>query len=286
MASETTIGVTTSDAASAIRAFPWPVLEAGNGAFSNGEYSVAVEHSQRGRSFILAHHVSDAPLLQRWGDEGNLVYTCAVAAPVSAYRELHCSSDQSQLVQWDPDDLGCPPMFTPAILAGDAMRYTIDARRDGLNALWDRRTVQLPKGARLAVGPTFALQSGLLGLLRFVEDESASAGSFRVEASHEGGFRFNVHLATDLFRSLRSRRREPARWNVMTHIVSAALARLQRDFRDDQDDEGWRSFANLVALAEDLERRNMPIWADDAFQPEVAATALYPHRMDDTDGQD
>lgn len=286
MAKGATIGVSTSEVASAIRAFPWPVLETGNGAFSDGEYAVSVEHREYGRSFLLTHQLSGAPLLERWGDEGKVAYTCAAAAPVSAYRQLHRSSDRSQLIQWDPDDLGCPPMFTPAVVAVGTMHYTIDALRDGLNALWDGRTIHLSEGARLAVGPTFALQSGLLGLLQFLEDQSASAGRFRVEPSHEGGFRFNVHLATDLFRFLRSRRREPGRWNVMTHVVSAALARLQRDFPDDDGDEGWKSYANLVALSEELERRGLPDWSEDTFQPEVAATALYPHRMDVTDDDD
>lgn len=272
------ISVNTSDPASAIRSFPWPVLEAGNGAFSEGVYSVVMEHRERGRSFELSHKVEGAALIERLIDERKVRFACAVAAPVSAFRHLRGSLDRSHLVQWDPDDLGAHPLFTPMILSATDMRFTIEAGRDGVNALWDGRTIDLPKGARLAIGPTFALQSGLLGLLDFRPDDELEHGQFRMEANREGGFRFNVHLASNLHRFLRSHRQEAVGWNIMTHIVSAALAQLHKRYCDDDGEEGWRSYANLVSLAEELERRGLPHWAEDEFEPELAATTLYPHK--------
>lgn len=272
------ISTSTSEAAAAVRAFQWPVLEAGNRAFLDGVYTVEVEHRERGRSFTLSHRVGGAPLLQRWMQDGKVRFVCAAAAPVSAYRTLHASADPSHVVEWHPDDLGSPPVFTPTIVSATGIRYTIDAHRDGLNPLWDRRKVELPKGARLAIGPSFAFQSGLQGLLQFRDDEQIGAGQFRVEPSHEGGFRFNVHLATDLYRFLFSHRHEAAGWNVMTSIVSAAFARLQKDYASDDGESGWKSHPNLVMLAEDLEQRGLSMWADPAFQPEMAATTLYPLR--------
>lgn len=272
------ISVNASDPASAVRSFPWPVLEAGNGAFSRGVYAVDIEHKDRGRSFELSHRIQGAALIERWIDERRVGFACAVAAPVSAYRRLHRSSEPSHLVQWDPDDLGAHPLFTPMIVSATAMRFKIEARRDGVNALWDGRIVDLAQGARLAIGPTFALQSGLLGLLDFRQDDERENGQFRVEASSEGGFRFNVYLAPDLHRFLRSHRQEAIGWNIMTHIVSTALAQLQRKHYHDDGEEGWQSYANLVSLAEELERKGLPHWAEDAFQPELAATTLYPHK--------
>ena len=186
------ISVNASDPASTIRSFPWPVLEAGNGAFSKGVYAVGIEHREQGRSFELAHQIEGAELIERWIQERKVHFACAVAAPVSAYRQLHRSSEAAQLVQWDPDDLGAHPLFTPMILSATELRFTIEASRDGVNALWDGRTIDLPKGARLAVGPTFALQSGLLGLLDFRQDDDLESGRFRMEASREGGFRFTT----------------------------------------------------------------------------------------------
>ena len=272
------ISVNTSDPASAIRSFPWPVLEAGNGAFSKGVYTVDVEHRERGRSFELAHQIEGAELIERWIQERKVHFVCAVAAPVSAYRQLHKSSEPEHLVRWDPDDLGAHPLFTPMILSATELRFTIEASRHGVNALWDGRTIDLPKGARLAIGPTFALQSGLLGLLEFRREDDLESGRFRMEASREGGFRFNVYLAPDLHGFLRSHRQEAVGWNIMTHIVSTALAQLHKDYRDDDGEEGWKSYANLVALAEELERRGLRHWTDDPFEPELVATTLYPHK--------
>lgn len=273
------IRVNSSDSASAVRLFPWPVLEAGNGAFSKGVYAVDMEYRERGRSFELSHKIEGAALIERWINERKVRFACAVAAPISAYRQLHKSSEPSHLVRWDPDDLGSHPLFTPMIVSATNMRFTIEARRDGLNALWDGRTIDLAKGARLAIGPTFALQSGLLGLLDFRRDDERKNGQFRVEASRESGFRFNVYLAADLHRFLRSYRQEAVGWNIMTHIVSTAFTQLQKDYGDDDDEEeGWKSYANLISLAEELERRGLPHWAEEAFEPELAATTLYPHK--------
>lgn len=273
-----TISVSTSDPASTTRTFPWPVLEAGSAAFVHGVYGVDIQHRERGRSFLLSHSVEGATMIQRWADQGKVRFACAVAAPVSAYRALHVSSTASHLVQWEPDDLGSHPLFTPMIVSAEDISHRIDACADGVHRLWDGRQIRLPRGARVAVGPTFALQSGLLGLLDFRNDQALPAGRFRVEASNQNGFRFCVSLASDLYRFLGNHRREAAGWNIMTHIVSTALAKLRRDHRDDDGREGWQSFPNLVSLADLLKRKSLPDWTEDEFEPEEVATALYPHK--------
>lgn len=272
------VSISTADPASAIRTFPWPVLEAGNGAFASATYAVDVKHREQGRSFDLSHRILNAPLIERWIDEGKVRFACAVATPESAFRQMHVSPDSSHLVHWDPEDLGAHPRFTPMIVSAARMELVIESARDGVNALWDARAVDLPKAAKLAVGPTFALRSGLLGLLDFRLDEALKPGQFRVEASHEGGFRFNVYLAADLHGFLATQRQDAVGWNIMTHIVSTAFGQLARNFGNDDGEEGWESFANLVSLAQELERRGQPNWADETFEPEVVATALYPHK--------
>ena len=273
------ISISTADPVATARSFPWPVLEAGNGAFPQGTYAIDIEHEDRGRSFMMSHRIDRAELIQRWIAEGRAQFACAVSAPVSAYRELHSSSEPSHLVQWSPDDMGSPPLFTPTVVSAGEIQCVLRARRDGVNALWDGRAVHLPKGARLAVGPTFSLRSGLLGLLDFRREESLAHGRFQVEASREGGFRFNVYLAPDLYRYLAAHRQVVAGWNIMTHIVSASLAKLQSGYSDDDGEEGWESYPNLISLADELARRDLPHWADDTFEPELVATGLYPHKV-------
>ena len=65
----------------------------------------------------------------------------------------------------------------------------------------------------------------------------------------------------------------------MTHIVSAALALLQQDQREDDGEEGWRTHSNLTALAHYLEAQGLPLWDHEGFHPERVATALYPHLL-------
>jgi hypothetical protein len=69
--------------------------------------------------------------------------------------------------------------------------------------------------------------------------------------------------------------------NIMAHVVSAALGILQRDYKgaENEDGEEWKFFRNLVGLAELLQENNLGHWSDDDFNPEMAATGLYPHQL-------
>lgn len=260
------------------RALPWPVLEAGNASFPEGEYSVTCENKETGQSFTLRHQVQGAPLIERWLDEGKMEYVCAVAAPRSMYRKLHKSDTPEQVISWQQHDLGEFPMFTPMLVARESIAHPAVAESDGLNPLWNGRELNLPPGARIAVGPTFKFQSGIAGMLDFVEDKDLSDGQFKVIESHEDGFKFKVHLAVNLHQRLKFHRDDSTGKNIMVHIVSAALSLLQREYRDDDEEEGgWRSFPNLAALADLLQERGIPHWAEEGFQPELAATRLYPH---------
>ena len=273
------ISIRTSDPASATRAFPWPVLEAGNSSFENGVYSVSLELKKLNRSFSLTHEVEGAGLITNWIHTGKVRFVCSVAAPVSAYRELHVSDVPMQMIEWDPDDLGSHPLFTPMIVSGSDIEHTIDAERDGVNPLWNGKTLQLPKGSRVAVCSTFALKSGILGLLDFRLKEDYKPGVFKVEPSREEGFKFKVHLSQNLFAHLKYKRHETPGSNIMTHIVSSALTHLKNDFAKDDGEEGWESYINLRALADTLESKELGHWENDDFDPEWVATSLYPHKV-------
>ena len=165
------------------------------------------------------------------------------------------------------------------IVSGSDIKHAIDAETDGVNPLWNGKTLQLPKGSRVAVCSTFALKSGLLGLLDFCLNEDYKSGTFKVEPSTEGGFKFKVHLSKDLFTHLKHLRQGTTGANIMTHIVSAALTHLKNDFAQDDGKEGWESYINLKALADFLELKGLEHWDNDDFEPELVATSLYPHRV-------
>ena len=98
----------------------------------------------------------------------------------------------------------------------------------------------------------------------------SGARAFGAWETLKTGSRHDLHGFLRHPRALRNRR------NIMTHIVSAALALLRKDYGEDDGEEGWRTHGNLKALAEYFEAQGLPLWVDD-FHPERVATALYPH---------
>ena len=273
----TKITVSASDIESTTRAFPWPVVESGNGSFPEGTYTVVCEDKNLGKSIQLTHEIQGAGLIEKWADAGKLKYVCGIAAPISMYKRMHVSNESTQLIEWERDDLGEYPLFSPMIVTNEEITHLVDAKQDGVSRFWNGLELQLPKGARVAIGSAFGFQTGLTGLFKFYADESLSDGRFRVEASSEDNFKFMVHLSKDLFDYLQHNRKDIGGANIMVHIVSAALAHLHRDYREDDGSEGWKSYRNLVSLADALEQKGLPGWWEDAFAPEIVATGLYPH---------
>lgn len=267
-------------ASNAIRSHGFPVLEAGNISFPNGRYTLEFEPGNDRSSFVLRHRIDGAPLISRLLDEGKARYVCAVSSPISSYRRTHVSETESQRVQWNESDLGEPPLFTAMIVSLSECSLELSAQRDGVHEIWDQQTVSLQRGSRLALGHVVQLRSSILQLLTLHADEDLGEGEFYVDALTEQGFQFRVRINPDLHQFLKVPRNDGIREHVMTHIVSACLSLLKRDFHGDSEDEGgWKSHRNLRALADYLESRDLPHWSDEEFRPEQVATKLYPHSI-------
>lgn len=263
-----------------VRSFPWPMLQRGNTSYPEGSYNAEIEPGKDRRSFQITHDIRGAPLIARLIDEERARYACTVASPIASYRMIHTSASPTHRVEWSHDDLGTPPLFIPLVVTTSEIQITLAADADGVAALWHGRSIRLLKGSKLMIAPPFQLRSSLLQLLIFEVDESLSDGQFEVRSDTNDGFKFIVLMASDLHGYLRHPRAHRHRSNIMTHIVSAALALLRNDCRGDDGAEGWRSYGNLVALADHLKNRGLPVWDDeDGFHPERVATALYPHRL-------
>ena len=263
---------------SATRSRRYPVLEAGNMSYPSGQYVVDVEPGNERSSFLLRHDMKNAKLVQRLVREGSARYCCAVSSPVSSYRRVHFSEDATQEVAWQADDMGESPLLTPMVVAFEECTLELCSDRDDVHPSWTGQTVKIDKGSRLAVGPVVQMKPTLLHLLYLKQDTELVDGTFRVDAESQP-FRFVVNLSDDLHRFLRYNGRDHTRKHIMTHIVTACFALLQRDFHIDDGEDGWQSDRNLVALAEYLEREDLPTWADSEFRPEVVATTLHPHQL-------
>ena len=257
-----------------IRSDHHPILESGNLSFPRGRYTLDFQLGDDRASCAVTHHIEHAPLVTRLLEAGQAQFACVVSSPISSYRKTHLSADPRQTVAWSPDNLGEPPLFTPMVLCTDSIDLTLDANTDGVHRIWDGHSITLRKGTRLAHGSVIRLEASIIHLLSMQEDASLDPGQFVIDSKDEP-FCFLVKLSPDLHRFLRYDH-AAHRTNIMTHVVTACLALLQRRYSDDDGDSGWKSHRNLVAFADHLEDKQLGHWNDDDFQPEKAATALYP----------
>ena len=261
----------------AIRAHQHPILEPGNLSFPEGRYELEFLPGEDRASFEVTHLVSRAPLIMRMLEERKAQCVCIVSSPISSYRKTHMSSTARQEVSWDAEELGEPPLFTPMIVCAEACDLVLSSSRDGVHKVWDGESVSFRRGSRLALGEVIRLESSILQLLSLHEMPELKDGQFEVDIETEP-FKFRVNMSSSLHRFLRHRE-DAHRWNIMTHIVTACLARLQNDHEADDGESGWQSHRNLKAFADYLEVNGLEHWTDPEFRPEKVATALYPHVM-------
>ncbi len=260
----------------AVRSHPFPVLEAGNISFPKGRYTLEFILNQDRTSFKLRHRIAGANLISRLLSTGKARYVCTVSSPISSYRRTHVSSEALHTIDWDLDDLGEPPLFTPMIVGiEDLPDCLLSAREDGVHEIWDMTRVSIPKGSRLALGQVIQFQSSILHLMSLQVDEGLSAGQFYVDAETEHGFQFRVSLHPELHQFLQIPRNDGIRRHIMTHIVTACLALLQREFQ--QDPENGSLPRNLDSFRDFLKNDGLPDWSESRFRPEEVATKLYPH---------
>lgn len=264
----------------AVRSNKHPILESGNLSFPNGKYTLEFEPQPDRTSFFITHKIEGAPLINRLLDKKFAKYGCIVSSPASGYRKTLLSTSSRQEIRWDVSDLGEPPLFTPIIVCSKKkVNLSLSIECHGIHEIWNKEVISLEKGARLAVGQVFQLQSTILNMLTIHDDKDLEKGQMSVQSQTEP-FRFSVHVSTEVFNYL-SHYRTELRNSIMTHIVTACLAHLQRDYSKGEDDpeDGWQRYRNLSALADYLRAKGHCHWSDDEFQPEAVATSLYPLRI-------
>ena len=264
-----------------VRSLPYPAIEEGNLSYPDGKYLVEITPQQDGVSVLLNHAVRGAAFIERVISEGKAKYGCLVSVPLTGYRKLHLSEDMRQQVKWDMGVVGEPPMLRPVVVSVDKISCTLGPD-DGVAEAWQGRQVKIRKGARLALYTYLRQTSSLHQLLHVQKSPELSNGCFEVKPCEENGFYFKVLAASDLFPFLQNASGyEAHRKSVLTHVVSRCLEILVRDYGQDkegEDDSKWESFRNLIGLANELRRQELPIWTEDSFAADKVATRLYPHR--------
>lgn len=274
---KTSLVVRATASANSIGAHGHPLLEDGNMSFPRGTYLTEIVGGDDEQSMKLTHRVTHAPLIERLLREGVAGYACIVSSPKSFYREAHRSDVPGHTIRWDRAKMGEPPLFTPLVYCRHPRDIQLDAERDGVHEIWDGVIIQLSEGSRLAVGHVFDLRSSFTRMLRIRLNEELES-RIRVEYANESSC-FVAEVGPHLHRFLKNASPgSPTRCNVMTTIVTACFAYIREHYPQEERIEEERT---LVALAAHLREKHGKAWTDDGFAPEEAATALFPHRLDE-----
>lgn len=271
------IDVVVPSDSNAVRSHDHPILESGNLSYPMGRYQLIFRQNPDHCSYNISHYIEKAPLIETLVKQGYAIFSCVLSSPMSAHRSIHRAKGGSehQSLEYDIDKLGEPPFLTPMVICTKNIDITLDEEEHGVHPIWTGHKVEFQRGDRLALGSVVQLQSSLLHLLSLHDDNNLKDGQFEVHVASEP-FHFRVNVATKLHKGLRYPNNE-FRGHIMTHIVTACLARLKSDYCSDDGDEGWKSIPRLRLFSDYLKARNLGHWGDRDFSPEKVSTDLHPH---------
>ena len=257
-----------------VYALPYPVLEAGNLSFPDGIYDPKIEMGQDGYSAKIEHHISGAPFIDKLIEEGVVGFYCLLSVPKASVRRLDETSQIGEIT-WEKDIVSEPPKLRPILVyTGEDKEYTF-TEKCGVAELWQGKTINLPKGARLARGSFLNVDSSECSFLRLNKSENYSRGTIDVEASEENGFSFVITAAPDIYKFVRSGGNDPLRLAILTAVVARCFSILKKHYKENQTD-GNDNFSNLKLLSAKLKKEYDCDWNDENFDPMLAATKLYP----------
>ena len=277
---------------STVRSLPYPSLEDGNFSYPSGSYEVSAKVSERVDTKVTLHHqISDAPFIEGLIDKGEARFACLVAVPKTGYRKLCLSDDREQEVSWDMSVVGEPPILGPVVLyVGESKSHEF-SEVDGVASIWQGKTIELPKGARLAKGSYLRPSISIDSLLKVRLKDDLPDGTFTVTDNANKGFYFTMDAAPDLFRFVgNSMGRPELRDSILTHAVSQCFSILKSDYSFSEDDEEsedhWKQHKNLAALSDWLNTKDLLHWSDEGFDAVSVATHLYPIRIPKQDSEE
>ena len=279
------------------RVFPFPALrsDAIDFAPDRADYAAKVARIPESGIVSVRHVVSGDNLILRLLSDSRAKFACVVCAPSTMYRTLEIfpnpptptkNGEQSALecaqdIELEDALVASPPLFRPIVIASQDVRLMADADA-GLNPIYLNREVHFPKGAIIASAGWIQLGGGGEEMLILHDDPALKKGMIHVFGDTTHGYRFVVKVASDLYREIRrgADARKDHRDSILTHALSAGLQFLANEYGNDEaEDEsgGWKQYPNLRLLAEWLQERGEPMWTQEGFSAEKAASALKPH---------
>lgn len=276
-----TIKISSSDPIKGkLPSYAWPVLHKGSTNFPSAEY--IIEFSREGESSItIKHEITNSEFINALLKTDKAKYACVISSPSSFYREVFISTDNcpTQILNLTPENYAEPPFFNPVVILTEPLKnLSVDDYLTDMSPLWSGVNLNIPKGAKLAIGPIFKLSGSLVKMLIFRAEPEMKNGQFEVKERTSDGFRFEVNLSQDLFDYIKYSKESKGRKNILTHVITAALSLLQRKYggsKEGEEIDPWKLHPNLNVLYKHLELKNCLTWEQEDFSPEKVATALY-----------
>ena len=264
------------------RSLPYPIIEDGNLAFPNGEYDVNFQMSGENEG-ILDHKLKGASFIQKLINQGKAKFACLVSAPSMGYRELQLAETfkSQQKINWDLEIVGDQiPMLAPVVLyVGDDLNHKL-TEEDDVGEFWQNQEICIPKSARLAKR-CYLRQSLTIHDLLIVRKRDLNPGSFTVRERRKGNsFHFYLDAHPDIFYFLQkhTNKRNKLCESIFTHAISGCFNILKDQYSssNEDDEERWRRYPNLVALSDHLIKQTGEDWNNPEFDIVKIATETRP----------
>lgn len=286
---------------SEIKSFSFPVLSPDSIDYSDEcAYGAEAARSSNSSSVSVSHRLDGGGLVSQLVKNGQAAFACIVSLPATMYRrvEVADSTDLAHVQTIDYSQSGYgqdtvsmdSPMFRPVVLTTEKVEQQSVAR-DRLAFHWAGAGIVIPKGSIIAYDEWQRFGGSEGGLFEVEEDPNLADGQMRVQEETNNGYRFRIFVGARLYESIKESvpgaRHYEHRNSVLTHALSIAFNILKQDLNL-AEDKAWKEHVNLRLIAEKLEQAGQRHWSDgEDFDPEVAATALYPHIFpEDDSGED
>ena len=211
----------------------------------------------------IVHDLAGAPSLERQIAEGFAKWAVEIRCPKTLLSRIELSSEPTQTVKWQRDELDGVAWIVPGLLAVQKLRLPADE----LDLIWSGESLQVPSGWWLALGTKRKVTTLAQSLLQFFKAKDMEEGRMMIQPELGSGEpRFTAHVAADLWADVQSNR------TLQVAALIAACGHFPKVFGKDPEQEP----AIAREIRERLERAGALLWTDEEYDPALAATAIEP----------
>lgn len=277
----------------------YPILAPNKLDYKEGNQYVVESSEQNGEpnQKTIHHKLSGENLIRDLILNRSASFACTVVAPEYAYRKLELVSAEDlrrsedvlsakQTLKTETKEYAPPVIFQSFVIMTQKADSVLLLDSHGVSRLWVNQQINLPRSAKIALGPYFTNQATLQSILRIKQAEEGllPRGCFEVDAVDEAGFYFSVSVEKSLYRSLKDPQGAHAhRDSIYCFALAQGLEILRREYGEE---DIWRKHLHLRALHSLLVKNDAPTWEDENFSANRAVAILKPHEIHPLDLSD